>query len=271
MTCEETQELITALIDNELSDAERPSIEGHLKACVSCQFVHRQEQALKRAIRIAGTGVSAPPELREKIISALGMAPQRDEAPKRWEWSVWAAKLMLRPALVFALLVLLLLPTVYLSLQPKGPSIPVFALETHKNIVEGALPFVKEGSEERVKEQLLRSVEGEFPPMGYDLSMMGLQAVGGVVREVGGRKILVTIYEGKAPSLSCYTFLGTEKDAPDNAAVFFDPDKKINFYAFSHGGVNGVLHREEKLICILVSKMPVADLLALARSKAQPT
>lgn len=271
MKCEETQELITALIDNELSDSERSSIESHLQDCVRCRFAHRQEQALKRAIRMAGIGVSAPPDLREKILSALGMAPQRDEAPKRWEWPAWAAKLMPRPALVFALLVFLLLPTVYLSLRPKEPSIPVFALETHKNVVEGTLSFVKEGSQERVKEQLVRSVEGEFAPMGYDLSMMGLQAVGGMVREVGGRKILVAIYEGEAPSLTCYTFLGTERDALDNAAVFFDPDKKINLYTFSHGGVNGVLHREGKLICILVSKMPVGDLLALARSKAQPS
>ena len=269
MTCEEAQELITALIDNELSDSERFSIESHLKDCVRCRFSHRQEQALKRVIHMAAIGVSAPPDLREKILSTLGMAPERDEAPKRWEWSAWAEKLMLRPALVFALLVFLLLPTVYLSLRSKDPSIPVFALQTHKIIVEGALPFVKEGSQEGVKEQLLRSVEGEFAPMGYDLSMMGLQAVGGMVREVGGRKILVAIYEGEAPSLTCYTFLGTEKDAPDNAAVFFDPDKKLNFYTFSHGGVNGVLHREGKLICILVSEMPAGDLLALARSKAQ--
>lgn len=271
MTREEAQELITALIDNELSDSERFSIESHLKDCVRCQFVHRREQSLKRAIHMAGIGLSAPPDLREKILSALGMAPERGEAPKRWQRSAWAAKLMLRPALAFAVLIFLLLPTVYLSLRPKEPSIPVFALETHKIIVEGTLPFVKEESQERVKEQLLRSVEGELAPMGYDLSMMGLQAVGGVVREVGGRKILVTIYEGEVPSLTCYTFLGTERDAPDDAAVYFDPDKKINFYTFSHGGVNGVLHREGKLSCILVSKMPVGDLLALARSKAQPS
>lgn len=271
MTCEQAQELITALIDDELSDSERFSIENHLRDCVRCQFAHWQEQALKRAIHMAGIGLTPPPDLREKILSALGMAPQRDEAPKRRQWSAWAAKPMLRPALVFALLVFLLLPTVYLSLRSKEPSIPVFALETHEIIVEGTLPFVKEGSQERVKEQLLRSVEGEFAPMGYDLSMMGLQAVGGMAREVGGRRILVTVYEGKAPSLTCYTFLGTERDAPDNAAVFFAPDKKINFYTFSHGGVNGVLHREGKLMCILASKMPVGDLLALARSKAQPS
>lgn len=269
--CKEAQELITALIDNELFDSERSSIESHLVACVRCQFVHRQEQALKRAIRMAGTSVSAPSELREKILSIPGITSQRDEAPKRWAWQAWAAKLTLRPALVLALLILALLPTVYLSLRPKEPSIPVFALETHKSVVQGTLQFVKEESQERVKERLLRSVGGQFAPMGYDLSTMGLQVAGGVAQELGGRKILVTIYKGEAPSVTCYTFLGTEKDAPENAAIFFDPDKKIHFYAFSQGGVNGVSHREGKVICILVSEMPMQTLLDLARSEAQPS
>lgn len=31
------------------------------------------------------------------------------------------------------------------------------------------------------------------------------------------------------------------------------------------------MHREGKLICILVSKLPMEELLALARSKARPS
>lgn len=124
MKCEEAQELITALIDDELSDSERSSIESHFKGCVRCRFVYEQEQALKREVRVAGASVSTPPGLREKILSELGIASQRDEAFKKWEWPAWPAKLTLRPAFVLTL-------------------------------------------------------EGRFAPMGYDLSMMGLQAVGG--------------------------------------------------------------------------------------------
>lgn len=266
MKCEEAQELITALIDNELSDSERSSIESHFKGCVRCRLVHEQEQALKREVRAAGASVSAPPGLREKILSELGIASQRDEASKRWEWLAWPAKLTLRPALVLTLLLLLALPAIYL-MRPKGPSLPLFALEGHKKIVEGAYAYAKEESPEKLKEQLLRSVEGQFAPMGYDLSAVGLRPVGGMAQEIGGRKILVTIYEGTAPSISCYTFLGTEKDVPDDATAYFDTEKKINFYTFSRGGVNGVLHRAGKVICILVSELPMEELLALARSK----
>lgn len=270
MICEEAQELITALVDNELSGLERSSIEGHLKGCRRCQAAYQQEVALKREIRRAGTTLSAPPGLREKILSDLRILPERGNAPKRRGRPGLPTKPIFRPAFVLALLALFLVPAVYL-MRPKDQSIPLSALQSHKKILAGTLSFVKLGSQDKVKEQLLRAVEGQFAPMGYDLSLMGLQAVGGMVQEVGGRKILVTIYQGEAPSLSCYTFLGTEEDVPEQATLFFDPEKKINFYTFSRGDVNAVFHREGKVMCLLVSTMPMQDLLALARSKAQPS
>jgi anti-sigma factor RsiW len=270
MNCEEARELITALVDNELSDLERSSVEDHIEDCLRCQSVYEQERVLKREIRIAGASVSAPAELREKILSDRRIFPEMVESPKGWKGLVWPARPLLRPAFVLALFVLLILPTLFLMRPTKEP-ISLAVLETHEKIVSGAISIVKSGDQETVKEQLTRSVGGSFAPMGYDLSMMNLRAVGGTVQEVGGRKILVTIYEGEVPSLTCYTFIGTEADAPVESDRFVDPEKKVEFYTFSRGGVNGVLHREGKLICILVSKMPMADLLALARSKAQPS
>jgi mycothiol system anti-sigma-R factor len=268
MKCEEAQELITALVDNELSDPERSSIESHLKDCPRCQFIHGEERALKEEIRRAGASLTAPTDLREKILTDRRIFPRRSRSG--WKGWVWLARPVLRPAFVLALLVLLILPALLL-MRSTTPPISVAVLSTHERIVGGAISFVKAGDQKKVEEQLARSVGGSFAPMGYDFSMMSLQAVGGTVQEVGGRKILVTIYEGEVPSLTCYTFLGTERDAPAEASRFFDPEKKITFYTFSRGDVNGVLHREGELICILVSKMAMADLLALARAKAQPS
>lgn len=270
MRCEEAQELITALVDNELSRPERSFIESHLKDCPKCRLIYGQEQALKREVRMAGAGVSAPAELREKILFDRRTLPEKAESAKGREWLVWAVRPSLRPAFVLALLILLAFPTLYL-MRPMDQPIPLSALKTHQEILAGTISFTRAENQEGIKEQLLRAAEARFSPMGYDLSMMNLLAVGGLEQEAGGRKLLVTIYEGQGLFLTCYTFLGTEEDAPDEAERFFDPDKKINFYTFSRNGVNGVLHREGKVICILVSRMPLPELLALARSKAQPS
>ena len=269
MKCEEAQELITALVDQELSDAERSSVESHLKDCIRCQFVLKQEQALKTAVRMAAASVTAPADLREKILSGMSRIPEKGGVSEEPESRGWLFQLMSRPAFVFALLLLLFLPTFYL-MRLKEPSIPLFALESHQKLIEGTLSYIREENPQELKRYLLRSVDGRFVPMGYDLSMIGLRPVGGTVQEVAGRKILVTVYEGADFSLTCYTLIGTEKDVAEEATLFVDPDKQINFYSFSRGGVNGVLYRQGDILCILVSKLPVGKLLALARSQARP-
>lgn len=269
MKCEEAQELITALIDHELSDGQRASVDGHLRECARCRLVHGHEQALKRELRAAAASITAPNDLRQRILSSLKIFPGIEQAPQGWQQMGWWLRLALRPVFIFALLFLLVLPAVYLML-PKEPLIPQFVLQSHSKILEGRLAYAREKNPERLKEKLLRSVGGRFAPMGYDLSMVGLEPVGGTVQEIGGRKILVTLYEGKAPSITCYTFLGTDNDIPKEAKLFEDPEKKISFYTFYRDGVNGVLHREGEVICIFVSRLPIGELLALARSKAQP-
>jgi hypothetical protein len=59
-----------------------------------------------------------------------------------------------------------------------------------------------------------------------------------------------------------------EKDAPREAAVFYDQGRKINFYTFSRNGFNAVLHPEGEVICILMSDLSAEKLLALALGKA---
>jgi hypothetical protein len=98
--------------------------------------------------------------------------------------------------------------------------------------------------------------------------MMKLYPVSGFVQRVGDREVLVTVYQGDGPAVTCFTFLGSEADAPDGAERFYDADMRVNFYAFARGGVNGLLHPEGEVICLLVSKMPAADLRAIIRGKS---
>ncbi|MFQ5683279.1 MAG: zf-HC2 domain-containing protein [Candidatus Binatia bacterium] len=270
LRCDDTQELITGLVDNELSNQERLSIEGHLRNCSKCRFIYGQEQTLKKEIRLVGANVRAPVALRDKIMADLRIVPARPDSAIGWKRIFQPTGPLFRPAWVMVLLLLLALPLLYLMRSP-GQPLSTAVLETHQAILGGTLSFVRAESRQEIAKQLSEAVGGRFAPMKYDMSNVNLQAAGGIVREIEGRKVLVVVYEGKAPSLTCYTFLGTEGDAPTNANVVFDREKKMNFYTFSHAKVNGVLHREGKVICILVSKMPMADLLAVARAKAQPT
>lgn len=267
MKCEEAQEFITALVNNELSHDERDYLEVHLKNCQRCLFIYDQERELKKAIRSAGASVSTPAGLRRRILSDRRLFAEKNALAGGWKRLFWPLKTGLRPALVGATVFVLVVAGLYVMWPLEEPT-ALAALRTHEKIVANAIPIQRAGNSQEIKELLFRSVGAAFAPMEYDFSMAGLKAVGWLVQEVGGRKVLVTVYEGKGLLLSCYTFLGVEKDAPANAAVFFDPEKGKNFYTFSQGGINGVLQRVGERICILVSEMPLQNLITLAQSMA---
>src|SRR5262245_17424413 len=269
MTCEEAQELITALVDRELLDPERSPLELHLQECAGCRLALEQEQALKQAIRGAGERICAPSDLRHKIVSDQRIFPNKSKSARTWRDYVWPIPQLAHPVLAAVLLAIAIL-TVFL-LKPRDQPVALAALETYDLFLRGDLPVRRTENTDQMVKELTRAVGGHFHPMGYDLTAMNLRPVAGLVREIDGRKILVAIYQGPGGSLFCYTFLGSAEDAPPNAARFFDTAKKIDFYAFSRGGINAVLHREGRIICILASEMPMEKLLALAQSKAKPS
>lgn len=267
MNCDEARELITGLIDNELSGAERSSIQGHLKECSRCLRVYDLERALKGEIHIVGANMTAPAELKKRILTDHDLLPNDSESHKTWSKIALIFRPFRRPAFAVAGFVILLLPIIYF-VQPHGQPMSVAALEIQEKIASGELSLRKAASQNELRDWQTRAVDGKFAPVQYDLSSMQVQPVGGVVQEINGRKILVTVYTGNNISVTCFTFLGTEQDASRDAAVFYDQERKINFYTFSRNGYNAILHREGEIICILMSDMPAEKLLALATGKA---
>jgi mycothiol system anti-sigma-R factor len=267
MNCDEARELITGLVDDELTCPERSLIEDHLEDCSRCSGAYEQEQSLKREIHRVGASMSAPADLKRKILTNYGLLPNDSESPNRWPKLAQIFRPFRRPAFALALLLIVLLPIIYV-MQPHGQAISLAALEIQEKIATGGLSLRKATSQNELRDWQTRAVDGKFAPMEYDLSSMHVQPVGGVVQEIDGRKILATVYTGKNISVTCFTFLGTEQDAPRDATVFHDRERNINFYMFSRNGYNAVLHREGEVICILMSDMPAEKLLAVATGKA---
>ena len=268
MTCEEAQELITALVDRELLDPERSSLESHLQGCLSCRVAVEEERLLKQTIRGSAERMRAPGELRDRILSDRRIFPEKNRTG--WRGRLWPMPNLARPAFAAAVLLAIALPA-FFFIRGSGEPVAAAALESYNLFQKGALSVNRAENPAEIVERLTRATGGQFHPMGYDLAAMHLQPVAGFVQEIQGRKILVAVYQGQGGTLFCYTFFGSEQDAPSNAARFYDTTKKLNFYAFSRGSVNAVLHREGDIICILASELPIDELLALARLKAKPS
>ena len=74
--CEKYQELISAMLDGEISAAEREELEAHVAGCADCAFVYSAFSALSEGLSHA---LEEPPErLRENVMAEL----RRDEIKK---------------------------------------------------------------------------------------------------------------------------------------------------------------------------------------------
>lgn len=267
MTCEEAQDLITGLVDHQLAAAEQAAVQAHLRECSNCKSVAEQERAIKEALHRRAERMRAPAELRNSILADERIFPKQRRSRRWWEY-FWPMTHIGRAAFVGALLLAVALPALLLR-RPSTESVAAAALASYDDLARSDLSTVRAEKPEEIVARLVRDVGGHFHPMGYDLSARRLRPATGFIREIHGRKILIVVYRGEGGLLFCYTFVGSEADAPSNAATFFDTTKKLNLYAFSRGRVNAVLHREGELICILASEMPTDELLELARSKAR--
>src|SRR6266571_7454588 len=114
MNCEEARELITALVDDELTQVERSSIETHLDDCPRCQSAYEQERALKKEIHRVALSISAPADLKRKILTDHGILPVEAESLSGWSKFALNFHPFLRPAFGLVLVLLVLLPIIYL-------------------------------------------------------------------------------------------------------------------------------------------------------------
>jgi Putative zinc-finger len=265
MRCDDAQELITGLVDGELTATERATVEGHLAECYDCAAQFQRETALKRAMKLAASAIVVPHALREKIEPHRGKLRPPTRATNGISIPEWLAALRLRPAYGLALAALIV-AALWLPWR-SSEDIPTTALAIHENVISGKTTLTRVNDAAQLRKNLTLAVNDRFAPIALDLSMIKLYPVAGFVERIADRDVLVTVYEGEGATITCFTLLGGEADAPQDSERVFDPERKINFYVFSRGEVNGVIHREGQVICLLVSKMALPELLGVARGK----
>lgn len=267
MKCEEGRELITGLVDDELSPVESSSIREHLGVCPNCPQIYSLESSMKRMLRQAAMDMRAPPELKKRILRQQRRSLRREWWSELRESLPRIASVAGQAAVIASLLVIPILFARYWLTSPYFPIVPGI-FQSYRQITHDEIAPIAMNNLAELKEQLSQSVDQQFAPMAYDFSTMNLHLVGGMVQEIANRRVLVAVYQGNGSTIVCYTFVGSEDDAPAIAEVSFDAEKRMNFYRFFYNETNAVMHREGKIMCILMSQIARDELLALARAKA---
>ncbi|HEY2171269.1 MAG TPA: zf-HC2 domain-containing protein, partial [Candidatus Angelobacter sp.] len=104
MNCE-WREKIGLYVDGEMEPAAEEAFAGHLQSCANCSSAVLEQQALKKAIRVAGKRFTAPPELYATVQRQMRPEKSSGLSVKPWlKWSTIAASTFLLAVITFALL-----------------------------------------------------------------------------------------------------------------------------------------------------------------------
>jgi anti-sigma factor RsiW len=88
MKCDEHQEQLSALIDNELADGEVEGLFLHMSGCVACRAALRSQLELRSGLR-EDLPLLAPKELDEKVLSTVSRAEAQIDARRVMSRAVW--------------------------------------------------------------------------------------------------------------------------------------------------------------------------------------
>ena len=88
MKCDDYQEQLSALIDNELADREVEGLFLHMSGCVACRAALRSQMELRSGLK-EDLPLLAPKELDEKVLSTVSSAKARIDGRRAMSQAIW--------------------------------------------------------------------------------------------------------------------------------------------------------------------------------------
>ncbi len=198
MNCDETQELIGAYTDDELSSSDQRLVEQHIAGCAACHAMIDEAKNLSALIRKEPRR-TAPPELRAVITGRLdGIGQERKYriSPPRSTLVISNAA-----ALLFGVLVTVL-ATQYLD-QNEG--LNEILVATHlRHTSREAFGIVTSSDSHTIRPWFTGKVD--YAPPVVELSEAGFPLFSGRVETVSGRAVATLSYGRRKHQLSLFIF-----------------------------------------------------------------
>jgi anti-sigma factor RsiW len=240
---------LDALLDGALSPDERLAVEHHLAGCERCRRLYDTLVATRQLLRARDAAEAPPPELADRLRSALASAAT--EAPPSRSWSRWLAA---------AAAVLVVLAAALWVRSGAGPD-PLADLVALQATAE---PAIRSSDVAALEAALVAQLP--FRPRVLDLAMMELRLIGGGVADVAGTRAAWMAYEGPTGRLICVMYPGELEELPGTADTRQrDP---FLFRVYRSGDATVVAWQEGELVCVLVGTGDPDAVVALAMGKA---
>jgi anti-sigma factor RsiW len=242
------------LHDGRLDPAERARVEEHLRSCAQCQSELEALRALSGAARqLAGS--AAPDDLGPLMRGTLDAEDRRNTGLRRRRVVVAASVLVVLAAAL----------VIWLERARARPDWPAIAVAAAEQLERGELRLeVAESRPDRL-EAALRARGASVRVL--DLGMMGLELLGGSVREVEGRRVALIAYrDAQGRTFLCEMLPGKGIRLPPGAEQRHQGT--LLFHVYSLRGRTAVFWHEGPVLCALVGTGDAEQVVALAMAKA---
>jgi anti-sigma factor RsiW len=213
MECKSAQTLIDGYLDNELDLMGNTEMDDHLRGCIVCSQMYRDQRALRDAVRSPGLYFSAPDELRHHVQASLRQAAAV-RAPSRkmsWQW--------IRIAAPVAAAVVIALTLVPIFRVPSAVSITAQeVVSSHiRSLMADHLADVPSSDKHTVKPWFDGKLD--FAPPVEDLASQGFPLVGGRLDYVNNRPVAALIYRRRKHYINLFVWPSTQKTSNEGAPV----------------------------------------------------
>lgn len=198
MNCNETYSLLHAYVDSELDLMRSLEIERHLKTCAACASVKRSLQSFRSTLRHSNLSYSAPPALRDRILSKVSQNTNEPAVPKStpWLWQWLAAG-----AIGFAVMTVILRP----AGVPEGDRLADEAVSGHvRSLMAGHLTDVLSSDKHTVKPWFNGKVD--FAPDVNNFAAQGFPLIGGRLDYLNGRRVAALVYKRNAHVINVFVW-----------------------------------------------------------------
>lgn len=244
---------LSADVDGELSGEERPLADQHLAGCENCRAVLAAERSLKALVQSELGIAKTPPEVRERILQALGREAEgagastgRLPMPR---WIGWSA-----PLAIAAVALLVVVAVIrQRGVQVAEPALD-WAIGRFDDSEKSFSPTAPGNSPAALADYLRSNVD--LPTHVWDFDRVGFSLIGGRIEQTDDKGTVVhTLYRGPHGDILCNRYrAGTTRVPPGDCQL-----RGIHHF-YDYKGHSICLTIENQVCCILVSRLPLAEL-----------
>ena len=212
MTCQETGQLIHALVDGELDFSKSLEMETHLQECETCAHAQDEIRGLSLSMKDASLRFTPSAGFERRLRSAIRReAKEKTAARSWWRWSMAAASLAVIAVAAWAVMVIINRPASDALVAQEVVSSHV------RSLMAQHLTDVPSSDQHTVKPWFDGKLD--FSPPVKDLKDQGFELKGGRLDYIDNRAVAALVYQRRQHLINIFVWPARSGSKSTQASV----------------------------------------------------